>query len=73
MGHGGHICNLGSQEHLQLHSEFKGREIQPQKQNKTITHKGTRQTGDFVRHNREPRGQRESTIESEEKIDPLPS
>lgn len=61
VGRSGHVCNLSSEDHLQLRSD-----PAPEAKQK-ITHKETRQTGAFVGHNRESRRQIKSSLECGEK------
>lgn len=47
VGHGGHSCIPSPQDHLELHTEFKRREIQSPKQNKTKNPQRNQADGKF--------------------------
>lgn len=64
VGRSGHVCNLSSEDHLQLRSD-----PAPEAKQK-ITHKGTRQTGAFVGHNRESRNKIQLRVQREEILYP---
>lgn len=61
VGHGGHSCIPSPQDHLELHTEFKCREIQSPKQNKTKNPQRNQADGKFCQV--QQRAQRTSKIQ----------